>query len=591
MPYQRSPEIDFSSIGLMVDVPSSQVPQGGWSDSLNVRARNGSVEGVNSFATDIVLHPTDNNIAKGISVAVTQFTPAGGDNLVIAYIVDCCDGYGAVIVYDASLSGNARWNNITNTTLTQKFTLDQNHPPQIFVFNELLIVNPGTDAPPQFTTATTSAGSLVEIPGWLYDTSTVAVAATALVAGNKYTILTVGTTNFTLIGASANTVGVTFTCSAAGTGTGTATITSPIIARVLKPFNSRLIGMNIKEEHDAGAADDKFQPIDLIWSSNIQSIASILKAEWTASTTNTAGDAFLVDTPGKILDGGQLGNVFIAYKSDSVVRIRETGDSFVLALESIFEDDGIYSTRCFANIGNSQHIVVGNYGIYVHDGQSQKQDIAKGLFKDTMYALVPASNRNRAFVFQQTRDSEVWLCLPTTTDDPYWGHQGCQLAFVYDYGSSKIHKRTLPDVTDMFETEQNGELKIYGTGGLKDDCLAPKNLLVLQSDRDISPTNPSVLEPNGYFERQNDNLGDNTTVKHVSTIEVNASGPCNLAITGTMNLSDAKSYSDVTFNPVTQHKVDVRTSGRYMNLRVTMSGDTDMKLSKLQFKIKGMGVR
>ena len=589
MPYQRSPEIDFSSMGLMVDVPSSQVPQGGWSDSLNVRARNGSVEGVNSFKTDILLHPTDNNIAKGISVAITQFTPAGGDNLVIAYIVDCCDGFGAVIVYDDSLSGNARWNNITNTTLTQKFTFDQNHPPQIFVFNELLIVNPGTDAPPQFTTATTSAGSLVELPGWLYDTSTVATAATALIAGNKYTILTVGTTNFVAIGASANTIGITFTCSGAGTGTGTATITSPIIARVVKPFNSRLIGMNIKEEHAAGASDDKFQPIDLVWSSNIQSIASLLKAEWTASTTNTAGDAFLVDTPGKILDGGQLGNVFIAYKSDSVVRIRETGDSFVLALESIFEDDGIYSTRCFANIGNSQHIVVGNYGIYVHDGQSQKQDIAKGLFKDTMYALVPQNNKNRTFVFQQTRDTEVWLCLPTT--DLNYGPRGCQLAFVYDYGSSKIHKRTLPNVTDIFETEQNGELKIYATNGFEDDCLAPKNLYVLQSDSDISASNPSVLEPNGFFERQNDNLGDNSTVKHVSRIEVNASGLCKLAITGTMNLSDSKSYSDVNFNPATDHKVDVRTSGRYMNLRVTMSGDDDMKLSKLQFKIKGMGVR
>ena len=589
MPYQRSPEIDFSSMGLMVDVPSSQVPQGGWSDSLNVRARNGSVEGVNSFKTDIVLHPTDNNIAKGISVAVTQFTPAGGDNLIIAYIVDCCDGFGAVIVYDDSLSGNARWNNITNTTLTQKFTIDQNHPPQIFVFNELLIVNSGTDAPPQFTTATTSAGSLVELPGWLYDTSTVATAATALIAGNKYTILTVGTTNFVAIGASANTIGITFTCSGAGTGTGTATITSPIIARVVKPFNSRLIGMNIKEEHAAGASDDKFQPIDLVWSSNIQSIASLLKAEWTASTTNTAGDAFLVDTPGKILDGGQLGNVFIAYKSDSVVRIRETGDSFVLALESIFEDDGIYSTRCFANIGNSQHIVVGNYGIYVHDGQSQKQDIAKGLFKDTMYALVPQNNKNRTFVFQQTRDTEVWLCLPTT--DLNYGPRGCQLAFVYDYGSSKIHKRTLPNVTDIFETEQNGELKIYATNGFEDDCLAPKNLYVLQSDSDISASNPSVLEPNGFFERQNDNLGDNSTVKHVSRIEVNASGLCKLAITGTMNLSDSKSYSDVNFNPATDHKVDVRTSGRYMNLRVTMSGDDDMKLSKLQFKIKGMGVR
>lgn len=38
-------------------------------------------------------------------------------------------------------------------------------------------------------------------------------------------------------------------------------------------------------------------------------------------------------------------------------------------------------------------------------------------------------------------------------------------------------------------------------------------------------------------------------------------------------------------------KVDVRTSGRYMNLKVTMNGTTNPELSKLQFDIKMMGVR
>ena len=45
--------------------------------------------------------------------------------------------------------------------------------------------------------------------------------ATALVTGTTYQILTVGTTDFTLIGASSNTVGVIFTATGAGTGTGT----------------------------------------------------------------------------------------------------------------------------------------------------------------------------------------------------------------------------------------------------------------------------------------------------------------------------------------------------------------------------------
>jgi hypothetical protein len=42
------------------------------------------------------------------------------------------------------------------------------------------------------------------------------------IVGQKYTISTVGTTNFTLIGAASNTVGVTFTATGVGTGTGVA---------------------------------------------------------------------------------------------------------------------------------------------------------------------------------------------------------------------------------------------------------------------------------------------------------------------------------------------------------------------------------
>ena len=188
-----------------------------------------------------------------------------------------------------------------------------------------------------------------------------------------------------------------------------------------------------------------------------------------------------------------------------------------------------------------------------------------------MFALVKSAERNRTFVFQQTRDKEVWLCLPTNTNST----TGCDLAFVYDYSSGKIHKRTLPGVTDIFETEFEGDLKIYAT----------------KSGTTLQTLSNTVLESGGYFERINDNLTSNGGVKHISRIEVNAVGGCLLALTGTQNLSDTASYTNITFNPDTDHKVDVRTSGRYMNLKVTMNGTTNPQLSKLQFGIKLMGVR
>ncbi len=48
------------------------------------------------------------------------------------------------------------------------------------------------------------------------------VIAGAFVVGTTYEIMVIGTTDFTLIGAAANTVGLTFTATGVGTGTGTA---------------------------------------------------------------------------------------------------------------------------------------------------------------------------------------------------------------------------------------------------------------------------------------------------------------------------------------------------------------------------------
>jgi hypothetical protein len=59
--------------------------------------------------------------------------------------------------------------------------------------------------------------------------STPTVTAAAIEAGNTYTILTVGTTNFVAIGAASNTVGVVFTATGTGSGTGTASLSTNIV--------------------------------------------------------------------------------------------------------------------------------------------------------------------------------------------------------------------------------------------------------------------------------------------------------------------------------------------------------------------------
>jgi hypothetical protein len=80
--------------------------------------------------------------------------------------------------------------------------------------NNLFLGN-GTSSPTLIPAGTTN--------NVLRSTSTSTVTAGSFAVGTEYTILTVGTTDFTGIGASANTVGIVFTATGAGSGTGTAT--------------------------------------------------------------------------------------------------------------------------------------------------------------------------------------------------------------------------------------------------------------------------------------------------------------------------------------------------------------------------------
>ena len=514
MPFKTTPEIDFSAVGLITDVPTHSLPDGAWNDCLNLRCKDGSVQGVNTFVDNIILHDTDAVISGGKAMAVTQFTPAGYNYLILAFIVKGTDNFGHVVTYNTNTSA---YNDITNSLASLKFTFEDDYPPQIFVFNEMLIINPAVDAPPMFTDAGISSGSLVQLPNWLNDSTA-----------------------------------------------------APLVTRSLKPFGNRLMAMNILEER--GAAVDANLPVDILWSSHITGIGSLTAVEWAASTTNTAGDAFAVQTPGKILDGGQLGEFFIAYKTDAVIRVSETGDTYVLSFESIFEDDGIYSARCFANIGDAQHLVVGNYGVYIHDGQSQKTDIAKGIFQDTIFDLVKADERDRAFCFQQTRDKEVWFCFSSTTNTAL----GCNLAFVYDYNEKKLHKRSLPGLSDIFETELDGELAIYAAK---------------PSDTKLQLLSNTTYEADGFFVHEDDNIADNTSIKWINGIYLDSVNDVKVALTATQHLTDTKVYNFQTFTPATAHKLDVRTTGRYMNIKVQMSGSANPQLGKLQFDIKQAGKR
>ena len=95
-----------------------------------------------------------------------------------------------------------------------------------FNINPIMITFTGSSTS---TTSATHLGKIVNetclrLLTYSFNAAQVTINATALVATNVYTIRSIGTTDFTLVGAATNTVGLSFTASGPGTGTGTVTV-------------------------------------------------------------------------------------------------------------------------------------------------------------------------------------------------------------------------------------------------------------------------------------------------------------------------------------------------------------------------------
>lgn len=119
----------------------------------------------------------------------------------------------------------------------------------------------------------------------LYDLG-VSQAATTLIAGKSYIIKSIGTTDFTAIGASSNTIGISFTATGSTTGTGLASPSGLV--------NNTVIGAN------SGAG--------IVYGSN----NTIIGANVTALPSNLNNNIIIADGSGKRrINADSLGNVGI----------------------------------------------------------------------------------------------------------------------------------------------------------------------------------------------------------------------------------------------------------------------------------------
>jgi hypothetical protein len=522
--------------GLNTDVPAQALSPENFSEGLNLRPADGSLQGVYKFPDSFDVNTT--GAASRNVLAITQWTPVGSDSFNLAYLwKNPSDNVITLQVsndVESSLPTDTGYYAATTLVENTRFGFD------FFPFNGVLIINDGISQPIRVSNNGTEAAPNYQ----------------ALYISNWF--------------------------SGAGDGSSQEGIpANRVTAQRMASYNNRLIALNLSGQY---LSDENLGNSTLAWSTPITDIGTLNLMTWKYATTNSAGDDILTETPGQLLDAAQLGPYLIVYKDDSVYRYQDSGDPLYLVSEMLFDDDGLYSPGCFEDIGDGRHLVLGNYGIYLHDGGPNKQDISKGRIQKDIYSTVNPAHKNRTFTFLNTRDKEVWVCYSAVGNLGV----GANFAYIYNYQDDTWYKRTLPDLAGLSEGEINGQIYIYGFNDTG---------IFLLSD---------TLESDGYARFLKQDLGNPHLTKNITAVYPMSGSRFNITALTANSISSsivdtelAKAYSEReanykrTFDPnsISGYKKDYRINGRYFNLEVSMDGAVNPYITGMDLELKPSGKR
>lgn len=331
--------------------------------------------------------------------------------------------------------------------------------------------------------------------------------------------------------------------------------------------------------------------------------------------TTLAGENTLLESPGELVDGGNLRGDFILYKEDSVYLMREVGGQFIFNFDRLFSDVGLLAKGCFADLGN-QHVFISTDDIKVHDG-SQVQSLLDGRLRRWFFDTMNKDHYDKCFVFNYPEQQEVWFCMPVNSVYP-------DTALVWNRRDNTFSTRSLPrvrmiergvehDPMPAWQTLSQSWTQLnytWGLAGYRSTALVP--IAVAEPSDGVGrmfrmdqgwtangETECSLLERKSLALVGKDSDGNpivNTT-QHKLAVEI---WPEFEILQGTPNFqayvgSQDKLGADVqwsgpfSFDPAAQEKINCLVGGKILAIRFESNDDSGWVFHGYQISIRGGG--
>lgn len=308
-----------------------------------------------------------------------------------------------------------------------------------------------------------------------------------------------------------------------------------------------------------------------------------------------AGKAQLGGDSGKIVDGWSLRDSFSMYSERGVNILDYTGDEFVWRRRELSSAFGIIAKNCIAEIKGT-HFFLSDGDIVKNDG-NRLESVVHNKIRKRLTSQMSSDYYDRSFVVRNTALKEIWFCVPED------GSEYPNVAYVYNWRDDvwSIHDLPANIVHAAYGPQSSPPVTYLTVPGTYDTTLltygsqkrTPLNSTVIGGYSDTSGL--VILDPNDstpgidtdfFIERRDIQIGD---VKGVKTITrtypyMDGESPVTIQIGSSQSVGGTIDWTnEITFDPRTQRKIDIRSTGMLHAYRIRSIGDGAVSLT-------GMGI-
>ena len=325
----------------------------------------------------------------------------------------------------------------------------------------------------------------------------------------------------------------------------------------------------------------------------------------TWDVTDATKDALEFDISsgyGYIIDGMELRDSFMIYKTDGCFRMDYTGGAFIVRNSKVLGMSGALNRNCIVALDGSHFVLTGS-DVVVHDGQSATSVLDKQT-RRFLFNSIDSEQIGLCFCFLNPYLNEVFVCYPEL------GSISCNKAMVWNFVDKTISFRDIPALNHaQFGALDRGAANTFDADTAPFDSdiasfnsagFTPNLVSVVMASGDAKlyqldgSTTFNGAIPTAYLERSGLHFDAPETVKLIRSIRPRIYGQAGATVNVSVGYSDDP-YGAPNYGPAVPFVIgqtvscDTFASGRYLSVKFSSGSAYYWRLDSYSIDVQPAG--